>query len=58
MEATVNRKITVKTIVLTGMFIAVAFVVTLQSKLIPFSVAGFLSFDLKDVTVAICVFIM
>lgn len=58
MEATVNRKITVKTIVLTGMFIAVAFVITLLSKLIPISVAGFLTFDLKDVIVAICGFIM
>ena len=48
----------VKTIVLIGMFCAIAFVITLLSKLIPIQVAGFLTFDLKDVIVAICGFIL
>ena len=44
----------VKRMVLIGMFCAVAYVVTILSKLIPINVAGFLTFDLKDVIVAIC----
>ena len=39
------------------MFCAIAYVVTLLSKLIPINVAGFLTFDLKDVIVAICALI-
>lgn len=44
-------------VVTMGMFCAVAFVVTLLSKLIPINIAGFLTFDLKDVILVICGFI-
>lgn len=47
-------KFDTKSIVLLGMFSAIAFVVMLLSKLIPINVAGFLTFDLKDVIIAIC----
>jgi len=53
MTATRSRFNT-KTIVLIGMFCAIAYVVMLLSKLIPVNVAGFLTFDLKDVIIAIC----
>ena len=49
-----SRKFDTKSIVLVGMFCAVSYVVMLLSKLIPISVAGFLTFDLKDVIIAIC----
>lgn len=44
-------------VVTMGMLCAVAFVVTLLSKLIPINIAGFLTFDLKDVILVICGFI-
>ena len=49
-----KSKFSAKSIVLIGMFCAIAYVVMLLSKLIPISVAGFLTFDLKDVIIAIC----
>ena len=49
-----KSKFNTKTIVLIGMFCAIAYVVMLLSKLIPINVAGFLTFDLKDVIIAIC----
>ena len=51
-----KMKIDAKLIVVLGMFCAVSYVVMLLSKLIPISVAGFLTFDLKDVIIAICGF--
>ncbi len=52
--ATTKNKFSARSIVLIGMFCAIAYVVMLLSKLIPISVAGFLTFDLKDVIIAIC----
>ena len=52
--STTAKKFDAKSIVLVGMFCAVAYVVMLLSKLIPINVAGFLNFDLKDVIIAIC----
>ena len=54
MAAAKNSKFSAKSIVLIGMFCAISYVVMLLSKLIPISVAGFLTFDLKDVIIAIC----
>lgn len=51
------KKFGIKQIVSIGMFCALAYVVMLLSKLIPISVAGFLSLDFKDVIIAICGFI-
>ncbi|MBQ9030918.1 MAG: ECF transporter S component [Parasporobacterium sp.] len=53
METTAS-KFNTKSIVLIGMFCAISYVVMLLSKLIPINVAGFLTFDLKDVIIAIC----
>ena len=55
MEQT-KQKFGVKTIVMLGMFCALAYAVMALSKLIPINVAGFLTFDLKDVIIAICGF--
>ena len=54
MTAAKKSSFSTKTIVLIGMFCAIAYVVMLLSKLIPINVAGFLTFDLKDVIIAIC----
>ena len=54
MTAAKKSTFSTKTIVLIGMFCAIAYVVMLLSKLIPINVAGFLTFDLKDVIIAIC----
>ena len=51
---TTKSRLDTKTIVLIGLFCAIAYVVMLLSKLIPVNVAGFLTFDLKDVIIAIC----
>lgn len=51
---TTKTRVDTKTIVLIGLFCAIAYVVMLLSKLIPVNVAGFLTFDLKDVIIAIC----
>ena len=48
----------VKKMALIGVFSAFAFVLTLLSNLIPISVAGFLSYDPKDIIVAIAGFIL
>ncbi|MGI6072215.1 MAG: ECF transporter S component [Lachnospiraceae bacterium] len=53
-----RKKITVKEIVLIGMFCALAYAVMFLSKMIPINVAGFLTFDLKDVIIIICGFMM
>ena len=53
-----KKKIGVKEIACTGMFCAVAYAVMALSKLIPVNVAGFLTFDLKDVIIAICGFLL
>ena len=50
----VKSKFDTRSIVLIGLFCAVSYVVMLLSKLIPVNVAGFLTFDLKDVIIAIC----
>ncbi len=47
----------VKQIVTIGMFCALSYAIMLLSKLIPVNVAGFLTFDLKDVAIAICGFL-
>ena len=49
-----KSKFDTRSIVLIGLFCAVSYVVMLLSKLIPVNVAGFLTFDLKDVIIAIC----
>ena len=54
MTASSKSTFSTRTIVLIGMFCAIAYVVMLLSKLIPINVAGFLTFDLKDVIIAIC----
>lgn len=55
--STVKSKFGVKEIACIGMFVALSYAVMALSKLIPINIAGFLSFDLKDVTIAICSFI-
>lgn len=52
-----KSKYGVKEIACIGMFCALAFAVMALSKLIPINIAGFLSFDFKDVIIAICGFI-
>lgn len=47
------KKINVRQLVILGMFCALAYAVMLLSKMIPISVAGFLTLDFKDVIIAI-----
>lgn len=47
-----------KTVALVGVFSAFAYILTLLGNLIPISVAGFLSYDPKDIVVAIAGFIL
>ena len=47
-----------KVIALIGVFCALAYVLTLLGNLIPISVAGFLSYDPKDIIIAIAGFIL
>ena len=56
-EKSTSKRFGVKEIVIIGMLIAVAYAVMALSKLIPVNVAGFLTFDLKDVIIAICGFL-
>ena len=49
---------TIRSIALTGVFCALAYIFTLLGNLIPISVAGFLSYDPKDIIVAIAGFIL
>ncbi len=53
-----KRKSPIKQIALLGMFCALAYAFTLLGNLIPISVAGFLSYDPKDIIVAIAGFIL
>jgi len=52
-----KSSIGIKQIVTIGMLCAVAYAVMALSKLIPVNVAGFLTFDFKDVIIAICGFL-
>lgn len=52
-----KTKFSTKYVAVCGMFIAIAYVLTLVGKIIP-NVAGFLSYDPKDVAVVIVGFIM
>ncbi len=57
MDSTTNKsKLGIKEIACIGMLTALAYAVMALSKLIPINVAGFLTFDLKDVIIAICGF--
>ncbi len=57
METTANKsKFGIKEIACIGMLTALAYAVMALSKLIPINIAGFLTFDLKDVIIAICGF--
>ncbi len=57
MDSTTNKsKFGIKEIACIGMLTALAYAVMALSKLIPINVAGFLTFDLKDVIIAICGF--
>ncbi len=47
------KKVNVRQLVILGMFCALAYAVMLLSKMIPISVAGFLTLDFKDVIIAI-----
>ena len=47
-----------RTVALVGVFSAFAYILTLLGNLIPISVAGFLSYDPKDIVVAIAGFIL
>ncbi|MBQ3589909.1 MAG: ECF transporter S component [Clostridia bacterium] len=53
-----QRKNSIKSIALLGVFCALAYIFTLLGNLIPVSVAGFLSYDPKDIIVAIAGFIL
>lgn len=53
-----NKKVNVKTIALVGVFSAFAFILTALSNLIPISVAGFLSYDPKDIIVTIAGYVL
>lgn len=54
---TTKQKFGIKEIVIIGMFCALSYAVMALSKLIPVNIMGFLSFDFKDVVIAICGFI-
>ena len=51
-----NQKMTTRTITTLAMITAVAFVLTMVSKLIPINIAGFLSYDPKDIVIVIAGF--
>ena len=53
-----EKKATTKVVALIGVFCALAYVLTLLGNLIPISVAGFLSYDPKDIIIAIAGFIL
>ncbi len=53
-----QKKISIKSIALLGVFCALAYIFTLLGNLIPISVAGFLSYDPKDIIVAIAGFVL
>lgn len=55
--STNKSKFGIKEIACIGMFCALAYAVMALSKLIPINVSGFLTFDLKDVIIAICGFL-
>lgn len=57
MANTQSRRVSAKTVATIGMLCAVAFIAKLVSSIIP-TVAGFLSFDLKDVIIVIAGFMM
>ena len=58
METTTKAtKFGIKEIACIGMFCALAYAVMALSKLIPINIAGFLTFDLKDVIIAISGFL-
>lgn len=57
MNTTTKGKYGIRQIACIGMFCALAYAVMALSKLIPVNIAGFLSFDLKDVIIAICAFL-
>ena len=52
-----KSKFSTKYVAVCGMFIAIAYVLTLVGKIVP-NVAGFLSYDPKDVAVVIVGFIL
>lgn len=51
-----KQRFGIKEVVMIGMFCALSYAVMALSKLIPINVMGFLSFDFKDVVIAICGF--
>ena len=53
-----NKQGSIRGIALVGMFCALAYAFTLLGNLIPISVAGFLSYDPKDIIIAISGFIL
>ena len=53
---TTKQRFGIREIVMIGMFCAISYAVMVLSKLIPINVMGFLTFDFKDVIIAICGF--
>lgn len=56
-KSTVKSKISPRLVVSLGMFCAIAYAVMYLSKLIPISIAGFLTLDFKDIIIVICGFL-